>query len=180
MSSMGAHLYESYDANQPYPAPTPYPFARYPFEPYHGRVDYLDFAGGSTYYGGQLKLSGQPLPGLHFDGDLLVRQVHRRFHRAGNGSGQPSSGSAVYLFLALRAFRFSVRYSAEADAGRIVRIAISCAACGTLITIQSGLPFTPQLAVNSLNNGGFQLPNRVGNGTLPRASNLICSGSTPA
>ncbi|MGH9646197.1 MAG: hypothetical protein ACRD4E_05205 [Bryobacteraceae bacterium] len=38
---------------------------------------------------------------------------------------------------------------------------------GTLITIQSGLPFTPQLAVNSLNNGGFQLPNRVGSGTLP-------------
>ena len=38
---------------------------------------------------------------------------------------------------------------------------------GTLITIQSGLPFTPQLAVNSLNNGGFQLPNRVGSGALP-------------
>jgi len=37
---------------------------------------------------------------------------------------------------------------------------------GTLITIQSGLPFTPELAVNSLNNGGFQLPNRVGSGTL--------------
>jgi hypothetical protein len=37
---------------------------------------------------------------------------------------------------------------------------------GTLITIQSGLPFTPQLAVNSLNNGGFQLPNRAGSGTL--------------
>ena len=31
MSSMGVHLYESYDANQPYPAPTPYPYARYPF-----------------------------------------------------------------------------------------------------------------------------------------------------
>jgi hypothetical protein len=40
---------------------------------------------------------------------------------------------------------------------------------GTLITIQSGLPFTPQLAVNSLNNGGFQLPNRVGSGALPAA-----------
>jgi hypothetical protein len=38
---------------------------------------------------------------------------------------------------------------------------------GTLITIQSGLPFTPELAVNSLNNGGFQLPNRVGSGDLP-------------
>jgi len=38
---------------------------------------------------------------------------------------------------------------------------------GAFLTVQSGLPFTPQLAVNSLNNGGFQLPNRVGTGGLP-------------
>jgi hypothetical protein len=36
-----------------------------------------------------------------------------------------------------------------------------------LVTIQTGFPFTPELAVNSLNDGGFQLPNRVGNGALP-------------
>jgi hypothetical protein len=35
-----------------------------------------------------------------------------------------------------------------------------------LVTIQTGFPFTPELAVNSLNTGGFQLPNRVGNGAL--------------
>jgi len=34
-------------------------------------------------------------------------------------------------------------------------------------TVQSGFPFTPELAVDSLNNGGFQLPNRIGYGALP-------------
>jgi hypothetical protein len=37
----------------------------------------------------------------------------------------------------------------------------------TVITIQPGYRFTPQLAVNSLNNGGYQLPDRVANGSLP-------------
>jgi hypothetical protein len=33
--------------------------------------------------------------------------------------------------------------------------------------LQTGFPFTPELAVNSLNNGGFQLPNRTGSGAVP-------------
>jgi hypothetical protein len=36
-----------------------------------------------------------------------------------------------------------------------------------LVTIQSGFPFTPELAVNSFNNGNYQLPDRIGNGALP-------------
>lgn len=36
-----------------------------------------------------------------------------------------------------------------------------------IVTLQTGFPFTPELAVNSLNNGGFQLPNRAGSGALP-------------
>jgi hypothetical protein len=39
-----------------------------------------------------------------------------------------------------------------------------------IVTAQSGFPFTPELAVNSLNDGGVQLPNRVGNGSLPSAT----------
>jgi len=39
-------------------------------------------------------------------------------------------------------------------------------ACWALAA-QTGLPFTPELAVNGLNNGGFWLPDRVGVGTLP-------------
>jgi hypothetical protein len=166
LSSMGAHLYERYDANQPYPAPTPYPFARYPFEPYHGRVDYLDLAGGSTYYGGQLKLSGQPLPGLRVETAYLYAKSID--DSTAPGTEQDSRPPGPQYIYSLR----SVRSVSPFDIPQRLMLAASYelpfhVRVGTLIRIQSGLPFTPQLAVNSLNNGGFQLPNRVGAGDLP-------------
>ncbi|HEV8415723.1 MAG TPA: carboxypeptidase regulatory-like domain-containing protein [Bryobacteraceae bacterium] len=166
LSSMGAHLYERYDANQPYPAPTPYAYARYPFEPYHGRVDYLDLAGGSTYYGGQLKLSGQPLPGLQFTTTYLYAKSID--DSTAPGTEQDSRPPGPQYIYSLR----SVRSVSPFDIPQRLMLAASYelpfhVRVGTLITIQSGLPFTPQLAVNSLNNGGFQLPNRVGSGALP-------------
>lgn len=167
LGSMGAHLYERYDANQPYPAPTPYPTARYPFEPYHGRVDYLDLAGGSTYYGGQLKLSGQPLPGLYFTTTYLYAKSID--DSTAPGTEQDSRPPGPQYIYALRA----IRSVSPFDIPQRLMLAASYelpfhVRAGTLITIQSGLPFTPQLAVNSLNNGGFQLPNRVGAGDLAR------------
>ena len=166
LSSMGAHLYERYDANQPYPAPTPYAYARYPFEPYHGRVDYLDLAGGSTYYGGQLKLSGQPLPGLQFTTTYLYAKSID--DSTAPGTEQDSRPPGPQYIYSLR----SVRSVSPFDIPQRLMLAASYelpfhVRVGTLITIQSGLPFTPELAVNSLNNGGFQLPNRVGSGSLP-------------
>jgi hypothetical protein len=165
MSSMGAHLYERYDANQPFPAPTPYPFSRYPFETYHGRVDYLDLAGGSTYYGGQLKLSGQPRPGLH----LVTTYLYAKSidDSTAPGTEQDSRPPGPQYIYSLR----SVRSVSPFDIAQRLMLTASYelpfhVRLGTLITIQSGLPFTPQLAVNSLNNGGFQLPNRAGSGTL--------------
>jgi len=166
LSSMGAHLYERYDANQPYPAPTPYAFPRYPFEPYHGRVDYLDLAGGSTYYGGQLKLSGQPLPGLQLTTTYLYSKSID--DSTAPGTEQDSRPAGPQYIYALRAMRSVSPF----DIPQRLMLAASYELpfhwrAGTLISIQSGLPFTPQLAVNSLNNGGFQLPNRVGSGALP-------------
>jgi len=163
---MGAHLYERYDANQPYPAPTPYAFPRYPFEPYHGRVDYLDLAGGSTYYGGQLKLSGQPLPGLQLTTTYLYSKSID--DSTAPGTEQDSRPAGPQYIYALRAMRSVSPF----DIPQRLMLAASYELpfhwrAGTLISIQSGLPFTPQLAVNSLNNGGFQLPNRVGSGALP-------------
>jgi len=37
----------------------------------------------------------------------------------------------------------------------------------TVIKVQTGYPFMPQMAVNSLNNRGDQLPDRVANRSLP-------------
>ena len=165
LGSMGAHLYERYDANQPYPAPTPYPFARYPFEPYHGRVDYLDLAGGSTYYGGQLKLSGQPRPGLHLVTTYLyAKSIDDSTAPGTDQDSRPPGPQYIYSLRSVRSvspFDIPQRLMLAASYELPFRLRV-----GTLITIQSGLPFTPELAVNSLNNGGFQLPNRVGSGTL--------------
>jgi hypothetical protein len=36
-----------------------------------------------------------------------------------------------------------------------------------LVTLQTGLPFSPELATSTLNDGGYQLPNRIANGDLP-------------
>jgi hypothetical protein len=166
LSSMGAHLYERYDANQPFPAPTPYPFARYPFEPYHGRVDYLDLAGGSTYYGGQLKLSGQPLPGLHLATTYLyAKSIDDSTAPGTEQDSRPPGPQYIYSLRSVRSvspFDIPQRLILTASYELPLHVRV-----GTLITVQSGLPFTPELAVNSLNNGGFQLPNRLGSGTLP-------------
>ena len=172
MSSMGAHLYVRYDSNQPYPAPTPYPFARYPFESYHGRIDYLDLAGGSTYYGGQLKLSGQPRPGLHLATTYLyAKSIDDSTAPGTDQDSRPPGPQFIYSPRSLRSvspFDIPQRLMLAASYELPFRnVALANWRVGTLITIQSGLPFTPQLAVNSLNNGGFQLPNRVGSGTLP-------------
>ena len=165
LSSMGAHLYERYDANQPFPAPTPYPFARYPFEPYHGRVDYLDLAGGSTYYGGQLKLSGQPRRGLHLvTAYLYAKSIDDSTAPGTDQDSRPPGPQYIYSLRSVRSvspFDIPQRLMLVASSELPLHVRV-----GTFITIQSGLPFTPQLAVNNLNNGGFQLPNRVSSGTL--------------
>ena len=49
----------------------------------------------------------------------------------------------------------------------LLRAAIANWRTAAVITAQTGLPFTPQLAINSLNDGGFQLPDRLGSGALP-------------
>jgi hypothetical protein len=172
LGSMGVHLYESYDANQPYPAPTPYPFTRYPFEPYHSRVDYLDLAGGSTYYGGQLKLSGRPRTGLHLTATYrYAKSIDDSTAPGTDQDSRPPGPQYIYSLRSMRSvspFDIAQRLMLTASYDLPFHNAVlGNWRVGTLITLQSGLPFTPELAVNSLNNGGFQLPNRVGSGDLP-------------
>lgn len=185
MGSMGIHLYENFDANQPYPAPTPYPLARYPYEPYHSRIEYLGFAGGSTYYGGQVKLAGRPAPGLQLL--MTFRYAKSLDDSTTPGTGQDSRPSTPQYIYHLRgnrspspfdiarrlvltaAYDLPFRNSAgQKGAGlRMLRAAIANWRTAAVITAQTGLPFTPQLAINSLNNGGYQLPDRVATGALP-------------
>jgi len=183
LGSMGIHLYETFDANQPYPAPTPYSTPRYPYDPYEGRVEYLGFAGGSTYYGGQVRLAGRPAPGLQ----LLAtfRYAKSLDDSTAPSTGQDSRPSTPQYIYNLRgnrspspfdiaqrlvltaAYDLPFRNAQGQKGTNLLRTVIANWRAATVITAQSGLPFTPQLAINSLNNGGYQLPDRLATGTLP-------------
>jgi len=56
---------------------------------------------------------------------------------------------------------------AAAPASRAWRKVFAGWSVAAAAVLQSGFPFTPELARNGLNNGGTQLPDRVGGGSLP-------------
>ncbi len=176
--SMGIHLEDAFNANQPFPAPTPYATLRYPYDPYESRITYLNLGGGSTYYGGQARLSGQIRSGVTLSlsysqsksvddsvapfSDPLSRPAAPQdtYNARGNRSPSPFD-------IAQRAV-FSAQYELPRHTGGgWLTAVIRDWRASAIVTIQTGFPFTPELAVNSLNNGGFQLPNRTGSGALP-------------
>jgi hypothetical protein len=182
-SSMGVHLFATYDANQP--APTPYESAvYYPYQPYASRIEYLAMGGGSTYYGGQIKLAGELAPGLQ----VLMSYVYSKeiddsiapftnpesrpdgpqylYDPRGNRSPSPFDITQRAVLSAHYDLPFK-SISGATGAHSVASMLFADWSVSGLVTIQTGFPFTPELAVNSLNNGGFQLPNRVGNGALP-------------
>jgi hypothetical protein len=177
VGSMGIHLEDAFNANQPFPAPTPYTTLRYPYDPYESRITYLNLGGGSTYYGGQAKLSGQIRPGLMI---LLnysqSKSVDDSIAPFTDPLSRPAAPQDTYnargnrglspFDIAQRAVLTTQYDLPHASHGWLATIARDWRA-STIVTLQTGFPFTPELAVNSLNNGGFQLPNRTGNGDLP-------------
>jgi hypothetical protein len=179
MGSMGMHLYAGANVNQPYPAPSPYQWRRYPYEPYVSRVEYVGYGGGSTYYGGQLRLAGRVSSGLRL---LAIYRLAKSIDDAtAPASGQQSrppgpqfiydtrgtrspSSYDVFQRLVLTAF-YDVPLGNSGS--RLWRAALSNWRASSVVTLQTGFPFTPELAINGLNNGGFQLPDRAGDGSLP-------------
>ncbi|HEY1203130.1 MAG: TonB-dependent receptor [Bryobacteraceae bacterium] len=178
---MGAHLYSSYNVNQPDPDWTPFVNRRWAwYSPNVSRIDYLSFAGGSTYYGGQVKITRRSASGVQF-------QASYTFSKALDDSNAPSSGQSSrpdgpqninYLRGILSASSFDVTHRLVLSAvydlpfkggSRFLRTALANWQASAMVVAQSGFPFTPELAVNGLNNGGFWLPNAIGNGALPAA-----------
>jgi len=176
--SMGIHLEDAFNANQPFPAPTPYATLRYPYDPYESRITYLNLGGGSTYYGGQVRVSGQLRPGLI----ILLNYSHSKSvddsvapytdplsrpaapQDTYNARGNRGLSSFDIAQRAVLAAQYDLPRPAS---GNWLAAAARNWHTGAIVTLQTGFPFTPELAVNSLNNGGFQLPNRTGDGALP-------------
>ncbi len=176
MGSMGMHLYSTLDINQPYPAPSPYQWRRYPYEPYKSRIEYLSLGAGSTYYGGQLKLTGQVSSGLRL---LASYRYAKSLDDAGvpatSEASRPMGSQYIYDQRSTRgpsSFDVSQRFMLMAFYDlpfnpRLLHAALAGWRSSSVVTVQTGLPFTPELAVNGLNNGGFWLPDRMGDGSLP-------------
>ena len=178
MGSMGMHLLASSDANQPQPAPTPFTFNRYPYNLFRYRIDYLGLAGGSTYYGGAIKAKGQPISGLQFEAgyvygksiddatapgtDQQSRPDVAQYVYYPRGARSPSPFDIAQRLIATGSYELPFHGQGNRGFGVLANWRVSAIA-----TFQTGFPFTPELSTNTLNDGGFQLPDRVGNGALP-------------
>ncbi|MGQ9634980.1 MAG: hypothetical protein ACUVXB_12130 [Bryobacteraceae bacterium] len=185
MASMGMHLYSMVNANQPYPAPTPYAWRRHPYDPFLGRVEHLGLGGGSTYYGGLLRLTGSPLSHLYaFASYRYAKAIddapppmsHQRSRSPGaQYIYHPRSMRAASSFDVTHRFTLFAVYDLPSLSRpeSVLRALLSGWSTAASFLAQTGLPFTPELAVNGLNNGGFWLPNRVGKGTLPSSSRSV-------
>ncbi|MCL6545578.1 MAG: hypothetical protein K6T61_10145 [Bryobacteraceae bacterium] len=192
MASMGVHLYSMLNANQPYPAPTPYAWRRHPYDPFLGRIDHLGLGGGSTYYGGQIRLSGSPAARLHaFASYRYAKAIDDAPPPMSNQRSRSPGAQYIYHPRSMRAASsFDVTHrltlAAVCDlpspnrSGFALRALLSGWRAAASFVAQSGLPFTPELAVNGLNNGGFWLPNRVGKGTLPSSQRSVARWFNPS
>jgi hypothetical protein len=171
--SMGAHLYSSFNMNQASPGPEVIAERRWDWHvPQLPRIDFLTFSGGSTYYGGQVKVSRQTGSGVQF-------QASYTFSKAEDDSIAPSSDQVsrpwglqdIYYHRGARSVSsFDVAHRVTATAFYELpfkHVALARWQVSAVVIAQTGLPFTPELAVNGLNNGNFQLPDRLGSGALP-------------
>jgi hypothetical protein len=174
-SSMGIHLPAEYDVNQPANGPgSLLPRRQLWGVPQLSRIEYMSFAGGSTYYGGQVRLAGRVTRGLQTTASW-------NYGKAEDDSSEPFSGQQSRPWIpqnsyssqrALSSFdiasRFFMTFSYEIpSAGGRWKGPFSHWQLDGVVTAQSGMPFTPELAANVSNDGGPQLPDRVGSGSLP-------------
>lgn len=172
--SMGIHLYTLKDVNQvPFPGPWQPSSRRVYWSAQDlSRIESLDYAGGSTYYAGHVRLHGRLAPrlpilmsytfGKSID-DATAPLNDQQSRPAGpqnfsdpGGARSPSPFDVTQRLAITALYEFPFKNTL-----------LSHWRAASVITAQTGLPFTPQLAVNGLNNGDFQLPNRVGGGSLP-------------
>lgn len=193
VGTRGLNLFSAYNLNQAQPG-TGSIASRRPLQAISNiaNVNFLGYFGASTYHGLQTKFTQQ------FKGGASVMAVYT-WSKSIDDSISASSGQsnriAGYQDINNRrqargpstfdvAHRFVLSGSYELPFGKGRRFAsganpivdgfIGGWQLNTITTIQTGLPFTPTMASNGLNNGGaYQLPNRIGNGELPSDQRTI-------
>ncbi len=191
----GSHLFSAYNLNQAAPGPTAITTRR-PIQLLNNlpTVTYFGFYGDSVYEGLQMKLTKRFSNGLEFLTNYTWgRSIDDAIAGSSGQASRPSvasqyqdinniaSARGLSSFDIESRFVFSGMYDIPFGRGRkygsgtnkFADLVIGGWNMNTIITMQSGRPFTPVLASNGLNNGNFQLPNRIGSGNLPDSERTI-------
>jgi len=179
----GSHLFSTYNLNLPSPGPTPLA-ARRPIQLLNNlpTINYFGFFGDSNYQGLQTKVVKRFSHGLEFLATYTwAKSLDDAIAGSSGQKGRPNpnaqyqdinnirSARGLSSFDLAHRFVFSGYYTlpfGQNGSGLTKRI-LGGWQFNTIVTLQTGPPFTPTLASNGLNNGNFQLPNRIGNGALP-------------
>jgi hypothetical protein len=179
----GSHLFSTYNLNMPVPGPTPLP-ARRPIQPLNNlpTINYFGFFGDSNYQGLQTKVVKRLTRGLEFLATYTwAKSLDDAIAGSSGQKGRPNvssqyqdinnirSARGLSSFDLAHRFVFSGYYTLPfgRDGSGLTKRILGGWQLNTIVTLQTGPPFTPTLASNGLNNGNFQLPNRIGNGALP-------------
>lgn len=193
VGTRGLHLFSAYNLNQAQPGPGAIP-PRRPLQPISNiaNVNFNGYFGASTYHGLQTKVTQQFKSGVNI---LAVYSFGKSIDDAISGSSGQSNRAGGYQDINNRravrgpstfdvAHRFVLSGGYELPFGRGKKFASGVTEgmdrlvggwqLTTITTLQTGLPFTPIMAASNLNNGGaYQLPNRIGEGSLPSSERTI-------
>jgi len=188
VGTRGLHLFSNYNLNQPDPGPGGLG-PRRPFRqlPNVATISFTGYFGASTYHAAQFKVTQHIASGFEL---LAVYTVAKSIDDAISGSSGQRNRNGGYQDInnrrasrAASTFDVPQRFVASAlyelpvgkgkrwgsDLAPALDRLIGGWQLNTITTLQGGFPFTPTLAANGLNNGNWQLPNRVGNGAIPAA-----------
>jgi hypothetical protein len=191
----GSHLFSTYNLNQPLPGPTALA-ARRPIQALNNvpTINYYGFFGDSNYQGLQTKLSRRFSNGLEFLATYTwAKSIDDAIAGSSGQKNRPNvssqyqdinnirSARGISSFDIPHRFVFSGFYELPfgknkrfgSGSGRAKDLVIGGWQMNAILTMQAGLTFTPVLAANGLNNGNFQLPNRIGDGSLPSSQRTI-------
>lgn len=191
----GSHLFSAYNLNQATPGSTALT-ARRPIQLLNNlpTITYFGFFGDSVYEGLQLKATKRFGNGLEFltnytwgkslDNAIAgssgqasrpnVSSQYQDINNIASARGRSSFDVASrFVFSGMYDLPFGKGRKYASNMNKPAEMVLGGWQMNTIITMQSGRPFTPVLATNGLNNGNFQLPNRIGDGSLPDSQRTI-------
>jgi Carboxypeptidase regulatory-like domain len=189
VGTRGVKLWNSFNINQAIPGAGPLQ-SRYAISPNVSSILASQDLGASKYQSLQLKLEKRLSTGLA----ILGAYTYSKSLDSGGSSGSLGPGASPQDAQNLRAewglstfdvrnrFVLSSLYALPIGKGKQFLTSLNNVEDAFLggwhingiLTLQSGLPFTPTLNSNPSNsNSGFSRPNRVGNGALPSSDRTI-------